>query len=160
MTEIKRLSSDEWRTVRKIRLAALKDSPNWFWATYDEEVDKPEAWWRDFIEAGAWFIAHEGDDPVGIAAAIRDPELDESDRQLISMWVVPEARNRGIGAGLVDAVMTWAREEGVQELQLQVTEDNHAAKHLYEQSGFRATGRAEPLARDPRLIEHEMRMHL
>lgn len=160
MIEIKRVTSDDWSTVRRIRLAALVESPDWFWDTYDEEVDKPESWWRQFIEAGSWFIAYERDRPVGMAAAIRDPDLEESDRQLISMWVTPETRNRGIGAGLVDAVKTWARASGVTELQLEVTENNQSAWRLYERCGFERTGRMRPLPRKPSLIEHEMRLRL
>jgi GNAT superfamily N-acetyltransferase len=160
MIEIRRVDPDEWAKVRKIRLAGLLESPDWFWGTYDEEVNKPESWWRDFIETGAWFIAHEADRPVGIAAAIRAPELEESDRQLISMWVEPEARDRGIGAKLIDAVKTWARGSGVRGLQLQVAEENRAATRLYERCGFVATGRTESLPRNPRLIEHEMRLLL
>ena len=160
MIEIRPVTAEDWALVRKVRLAALRDTPDWFWATYDEEVDKPENWWRDFIEAGAWFIAYDGEQPVGIAAALPAHYLEESDRQLISMWVEPAARGTGVGAALVNAVLAWARAEGVRELQLQVTEKNDAARRLYERCGFRATGRADPLPRDPSLIEHEMRFRL
>lgn len=160
MIEIRQVDPDEWATVRKIRLAALLESPDWFWATYDEEVEKPESWWRDFIEAGAWFIAYEVERSVGIAAAVRAPELEESDRQLISMWVEPDARGGGVGTKVVDAVKAWARANGVRELQLQVTQENKAAARLYERCGFEATGRTQPLPRKPTLIEHEMRLRL
>ena len=76
------------------------------------------------------------------------------------MWVRAEARGRGVGTKLIDAVKAWARAEGARALQLEVTEDNHAAVRLYERCGFRATGRTEPLPRDPALIEHEMRLLL
>ncbi len=158
MFEVRRVPSDNWRVVREIRLAALKDTPDWFRATYDEEVDQSEEWWRGFIEAGAWFIGYERDVPVGIAAAIRDAELEESDRRLISMWVVPAARNRGIGAELVNAATDWAREDGAKEPQLEVTETNDAAMRLYERCGFRATGRVTAHPRKLTLVEHEMRL--
>jgi GNAT superfamily N-acetyltransferase len=158
--EIRRVGSDEWSTVRKIRLAALLDSPDWFWTTYDEEVTKPERWWRDRITAGAWFIAQVGGRPVGIAAAISAPELKGSDRQLVSMWVEPGSRGRGIGSQLVEAIKTWALADGADGLQLQVTEGNHVATRLYERCGFQLTGRTEALARSPALIEREMRLVL
>jgi GNAT superfamily N-acetyltransferase len=158
--DIRRMGPDEWPTVRKVRLAALLDTPDWFWATYDEEVDKPESWWRDFVDAGAWFVAYIGQRPVGIAAGIRIDGLEESALQLISMWVEPESRGRGIGTKLIDAVKAWARSSGVRELHLQVTENNQTARRLYEQSGFEATGRTERLPRNPALVEHEMRLHL
>jgi RimJ/RimL family protein N-acetyltransferase len=49
-------------------------------------------------------------------------------------------------------MMTWARGEGVREPQLQDTEDNGAARRLYERCGFEATGRTERLPRKPALI--------
>ena len=160
MIAIRQVGPDEWETVRTIRLAALTDTPDWFWATYEEEVDKPEAWWRDRIESGAWFIAFDDDRAVGVAAAIRAPELEDSDRQLISMWVSPGARNRGIGLELVDAVKAWARDDGATALQLMVTQGNDAAARLYERCGFRATGTTTPLPRNPALVEHEMHLRL
>ena len=160
MIEIRRVDSHEWETVRAVRLAALKDAPDWFWVTYDEERDKPERWWRDFIDGGAWFVAYEETQPLGIAAGIRDPELDACTRQLISMWVAPDARDRGIGVQLVETVKAWAREDGATELQLQVTEGNERAVRLYERCGFRTTGSSTPLPRNPRLIEREMRVRL
>jgi GNAT superfamily N-acetyltransferase len=158
--EIKRVGPDDWSTVRKIRLAALRDTPDWFWATYEEEVEKPESWWREFIEAGAWFLACDHDRPLGIAAVLPAPGLEETARQLISMWVSPEARRQGVGANLIDAIKGWSRETGVRELQLQVTESNQDARRVYERHGFQATGRTEPLPRKPWLLEHEMRLKL
>lgn len=160
MIKVEQVGPDRWRTVREVRLAALRDSPDWFWATYEEEVDKPESWWRDFIRAGAWFVARADDRPVGITAAIRQPELGDPARQLISMWVEPAARGAGIGAKLIDAAAAWGRADGAKELRLQVTENNDAAARLYERCGFERTGRTERLPRNPSLIEHEMRLLL
>jgi GNAT superfamily N-acetyltransferase len=160
MIEIRRVGPDDWPTVREIRLAALKDTPDWFWATYEQEVEKPESWWRDFIDSGAWFLAQDENHPVGIAAAIRNPQLGDSVRQLISMWVAPGTRGIGVGARLVQAIKDWARADGARELQLEVTQDNHTAARLYQRCGFEATGRTEPLPRNPALIEHEMRLLL
>jgi ribosomal protein S18 acetylase RimI-like enzyme len=158
--EINRVGPEEWRAVRDVRLKALVDSPDWFWATYNEEVDKPEAWWRDFLQAGAWFLACDGARPLGVVAAIGTLELEGSTRQVISMWVAPDARGRGVATRLIDAVKVWARGSGVRELQLQVTENNQTARRLYERCGFELTGRIERLPRNPALVEHEMRLRL
>ena len=160
MIEIRRVDQDDWPIVRDVRLAALKDTPDWFWVTYEEEVHQPEKWWRDFLTAAAWFVAYEADRPVGIAAGIRSSRLDESERALISMWVRPDARRQGIGRQLVESTKEWARADGALSLQLEVTHTNLGATRLYERCGFKATGRTEPLPRDPSLIEHEMRLLL
>ena len=160
MIEIRRLGPEEWSTIRSVRLAALLDTPDWFWATHEEEVGRTEAWWRDFVGAGAWFVAFEGRRPVGIAAGLRDPELGEASRRVVSMWVEPAARESGVGTALIDAVVDWARGDGARDLQLQVTSGNQAAARLYERRGFALTSRSEAHPRDPTLIEREMRLVL
>jgi ribosomal protein S18 acetylase RimI-like enzyme len=156
MVTIERVHSDDWQTVRAVRLAALRDSPDAFWATYEGEVDQPESWWSDFFGVCAWFIARLDDEPVGIAAGLRVEELDD-ERVLISMWVNPKARQNGIGRQLVEAVCRWARDDGASAIVLEVAEGNDAAASLYRSCGFVATGKSKPLDRKPSVIEHEMR---
>jgi GNAT superfamily N-acetyltransferase len=156
--EITRARTQEWRLVREIRLAALRDAPDWFWGTYEREVAEPPSWWRQFIGAGAWFVAWEEGRPVGIAAAIFEEKLGRRVWQLVSMWVHPEARRAGVGAQLVDRVKDWAQAAGVQTLQLDVTQGNDAARRLYERCGFRLTGRTTPHPRDP--LSRELEMHV
>lgn len=161
MVQIKKIGAGEWALVRDVRLAALQDAPINFWATYEDEVQRPDGWWRDrFIGEGAWFVALDGPDPVGIAAAVGDHDLGRAMKQLISMWVAPAARRRGVGRALVEAVVAWAREEGLSALQLEVTETNDAAARLYESCGFAFTGRTQPHPREADLMEREMRLKL
>lgn len=160
MLEIGRVEAGEWEVVRDVRLAALRDAPDWFWATYEEEVGRPSTWWRDFVGNGGWFVAWDDGRPAGLAAAIYDRNLGPTTLQLISMWVAHEARGRGVGAELVDRVKAWAREAGADALQLDVTEGNDTARRLYERCGFRPTGRTTPHPRNPRLKEIEMRVEL
>ena len=172
MVEIRRADPEDWALVRELRLAALQDTPDFFWATHEEEVTQPQSWWRDFIAGGAWFLAFAGARPVGLAAVVEPFETIESQDaapageppmsflDLISMWVDPAARGRGLGQSLVEAAMQWARSEGVRELRLWVTEGNDGARRLYERAGFVATGRSTPLPRKPLLLEHEMRLTL
>lgn len=158
MFEVRRVGADEWPTVRKLRLEALRDAPDWFWATYDDEVQKPERWWRTFVESGIWLAAYEAEKAIGIVAALRAPELADSDRQVISMWVAPSARGRGVGKELIEAVKIATRGEGARYLQLEVTDANDAGRRLYQRCGFQITGREQPHPRDPSLHEVEMRL--
>lgn len=160
MLEIRRVEPHDWEIVREVRLAALRDAPEWFWATYEEEVHRPPGWWQEFIAAGAWFVAWRADEPVGIAAAISHDDLGPGTSQLISMWTAPGARGEGIGAALVKRVMAWARHAGLRALHLDVTEANDVARRLYERCGFRLTGRTTPHPRNADLNELEMRAEL
>ena len=159
MVIVEEVSADDWAVVREVRLRALRDSPLNFWATYADERGRDERWWRSFIEAGGWFIARDGDEPVGIAAGIEYSEAGEDERLLISMWVAPEARRAGVGGRLVEAVAKWARRVGAHYLLLEVTETNEPARRLYERHGFIATGRTTQHPRED-LLEIEMRLEL
>ena len=53
------------------------------------------------------------------------------------MFVVPEARGRGLNQRLVDHLLGWARAKGLREVHLTVYPGNDAAIRAYEKAGFR-----------------------
>lgn len=57
--------------------------------------------------------------------------------ELISLWVDPAARGRGVGDRLVEDIVRWARRSGAATLRLSVMDSNRAARALYERHGFR-----------------------
>jgi ribosomal-protein-alanine N-acetyltransferase len=56
--------------------------------------------------------------------------------ELETVAVIPEARGRGIGRALLDAVADWAQAEGAARIELEVRASNNRAIKLYEQAGF------------------------
>jgi len=54
------------------------------------------------------------------------------------MYVVPDARGRGVNARIVDALAEWSRTQGVTELVLEVYAGNEPALRAYRRAGFRA----------------------
>ena len=61
---------------------------------------------------------------------------DASEAELISLWVAPEARGKAVGEALVAAVQQWAKAAGFERLCLNVYDDNHFARDLYQRCGF------------------------
>ncbi len=59
---------------------------------------------------------------------------------LTSLWVDPRFRGRGLGSALIDAVVDWARERGLSQILLWVTDGNQHAETLYLRNGFVRTG--------------------
>ena len=75
---------------------------------------------------------------------------------LISVWVHPLSRGRGVGDALVEAVLGWARAEGYLEVRLWVTVGNDAAERLYARHGFVRTGAVKPVVEGEDRNELEM----
>jgi ribosomal protein S18 acetylase RimI-like enzyme len=155
--EIRRVTPDEWPALRDARLRALVDAPSAFGTTYDEALARPDDWWIRWAErcaadsTQAMFVAWEGDVAIGLAGAYGD----EHRFDVISMWTDPGHRRRGVGSALLATAIAFA---GSVPVFLSVTEDNVAARRLYEQHGFAATGVTEPLRSQPELSIHELKL--
>lgn len=157
---IERLRRGEGPRLRAIRLRALADAPDAFGSTIAEsELRSPEDWEAQ-IEALPTFVWREGDADLGMVRGAPH-DRDPAGGYLISMWVAPEARGRGIGAALVGEAIGWARGRGLRRLVLDVGAHNVPARRVYERSGFVATGAtgALPPPRD-HLPEVEMAIDL
>ncbi len=55
---------------------------------------------------------------------------------LAELYVVPERRGRGIGRALMEATIEHARERGATYMELGTSQDDVAARALYESLGF------------------------
>jgi ribosomal protein S18 acetylase RimI-like enzyme len=64
---------------------------------------------------------------------------DNSECYLAELYVRPEHRGKGTGHALLRAALTHARERGADYIHLGTSEDDVAARHLYEKCGFRRT---------------------
>ncbi|HEY9251291.1 MAG TPA: hypothetical protein VIP06_01450, partial [Nocardioides sp.] len=68
--QVRVVVEDEWPALKKVRLAALQDTPRAFWASYDEVVTWPDERWRLWAASGSAYIAWLGEKPSGLAAGI------------------------------------------------------------------------------------------
>lgn len=85
----------------------------------------------------AW-LATENDAPIGVIVGFRcystfaaKPRWNVHD-----ISVVPEARGRGVGRALLEAVIADATAAGCVAVTLEVRHDNAPARHLYASLGF------------------------
>jgi GNAT superfamily N-acetyltransferase len=156
--EIRRLRAGEAARLRELRLRALQDSPDAFASSYEREAELPAAHWQRLAEASERalteivFVAEEDDAWLGMAGGYLH-EQEPGAAGLWGMWVAPEARRRMLASHLADAVAAWARARKALTLELSVTDRSEAAAALYERLGFVPTGKAEPLASNPEILE-------
>ena len=106
--QVRRIRNDDAARLKRVRLASLAESPSAFGSTHAAEASRPDVEWVKRATSGskgsdrATFFAQLDDEVVGLVGGYRDePSL--AAVHLVSMWVAPDARNRGAGASLVDA---------------------------------------------------------
>jgi GNAT superfamily N-acetyltransferase len=145
---------DEWRVYRAVRLAALHDAPQAFWTTLADASAVTEEEWRRRLADGACFVAAVEGRPVGLAAGFRE---ESETAELVSMWVQPTWRRRGVADQLVAAVIGWAAVESFARIQLWVAVGNEAAERLYARHQFVTTGEVQPMhPEEPTRLEFQM----
>ncbi len=136
---IDRLDEDDWERLRLVRLAALLDAPEAFGTRHEDVLTWPEATWREQIRRLATFVAAEDDRDVGMVRGIRHADLDDA-TYLISMWVDPSARRKGVGSALIGEIGVWTLGIGRRRVFLDVRTQNVGAARLYRANGFAPTG--------------------
>ena len=96
-------------------------------------------------DRNAVLLAIEGEEVLGIITLTTSFGLDFGlSAELEDLYVVPEARGRGIASGLLDAALAWCRARGVRAAYLVVLPDDAAAGRLlrfYGARGFVDEGR-------------------
>lgn len=147
---IRPLGPEDASHFRSLRLAALRDAPQAFGSSYEEEhLVTPQEWARRLEPAPtrAVFGAWDGERLVGSAGLLRMAPLKQLHKAVTwGVYVAPTQRGSGLGRRLMGAVLEEAgRWQGVRQALLTVAEDNPAAQRLYESLGFVAYGR-EPAA--------------
>ncbi|MCG7506809.1 GNAT family N-acetyltransferase [Mesorhizobium retamae] len=84
--------------------------------------------------------------------------LNDGWAELKRMWVVPQARGRGLSKALLVALETRARDAGITWLRLETGIANHEALGLYERSGFVRIGPFGDYRPDPLSVFMEKRL--
>jgi ribosomal protein S18 acetylase RimI-like enzyme len=134
---VRRLLPEDAARYREIRLEGLRVSPEAFGNTFEVENARPIELFADRLRDSETMGAFEGAEILGVAGLRANQGPKESHKgTLVGMYVRPQARNRGVGRRLVEAVMEVARRRGVELLQLAVVSDNGPARRLYARLGF------------------------
>ena len=82
-----------------------------------------------------FWIARDGQNPVGYALGILEGESYESYRSQ-GIYVVSDYRGRGIGTALKQAQIAFARDLGCDEIWSNIADANKASKRVQEKTGF------------------------
>ena len=130
-----------------VRLAGAEDAEaidrllHDFNTEFDEPTPGPQ--WlaermRELLADGQTAVLVGGDGPDGLAVLRFRPAIwmDGLECYLAELYVVPDWRGRGLGRALMEASMELARQRGAVYMDLGTSEDDVAARNLYESLGF------------------------
>jgi RimJ/RimL family protein N-acetyltransferase len=96
---------------------------------------------RSVTEEAAHLVAVAGGRVVGSISIRRDEHPVTRHTASIGMFVTSGWRGRGVGTALLEEAMRWARDAGVERVDLTVYPHNQAAIALYHTFGFVEEGR-------------------
>ena len=123
----------------------LRDDAAYFASRYEDAVREPDETWRRWVaEAGddapkALFAAVEGESWLGVVGGF--VRVDPAEVHLISMWVAPEARGRGVAKALIRELARWTLARGASTILLFVQEANTPARQPLRTDRVHAHGR-------------------
>lgn len=143
---VRPLEPAEAELFNAFRLRGLKESPEAFGSTYEEEAAIPaEAARARFPHTEEEFVLGafgEAGRLVGVAGFYRERHLKTRHKGFVwGMYVAPEARGRGVGRALLSALIERAKPlDGLEQINLDVVTVNAAARALYLSHGFRVYG--------------------
>jgi ribosomal protein S18 acetylase RimI-like enzyme len=146
--EVRPLAEADAPEYRELRLQALREHPDAFTSSYEEDRLKPLAWARSRVvpsaEAPHDFVlgAFAEGKLIGILGMSVEPRAKVRHKgHVFGMYVAPEYVGRGVGQKLLAFCIGRARGiPALEQLQLTVTESNTRAKSFYEKAGFRSFG--------------------
>lgn len=80
------------------------------------------------------------DEIIGFLSAERGNFVRNRHCAYIVIGILGKGRSRGLGSGLFDRLMAWAKEQGITRLELTVMCHNESAIALYKKYGFEIEG--------------------
>lgn len=135
--ELRRLRRDDASVFRHIRLQALREHPEAFGASWEEEQDQPETRIAERLESGLVIGGiSEGGKIVGTIGISRSNG--QKTRHIASIWgmyVSPAARGKGLARQLLNAAVVDLGPP-IRSVRLCVEANNDPAIKLYESVGF------------------------
>jgi ribosomal protein S18 acetylase RimI-like enzyme len=158
-TTIRKLGPEEGMLFKRLRLGALKESPDAFSPTWEDSSAHDDQYWLKSAqrlaatENSEIFIAEHDGQSVGLVSGYADEELTG---HIGAMWADPKIRGKGIGRHLLLHVVSYLRDSHCQLIELTVTETNHTAINLYQNIRFTFTGNDVPLREGSTLLNREM----
>ena len=138
---VRTMATDDWPAVKSIYREGIDTGV----ATFETEIPEWEKWDESHLKHSR-IVAERDDAVVGWAAL-----SSVSDRCVyggvaeVSIYVAEEARGKGIGRCLLNALVEASEKNGIWTLQAGIFVENEGSIILHEKCGFRIVGKRKKL---------------
>lgn len=138
----RQLGKDDALLYRKIRLECLKNFPDNFGSTFEEESRIERLKFEIFLSEentdNFMFGAFDGENLIGICGFSREPRNKTRHRgEIVQMYVNPAFAGQNIGFDLLQRTIEKALANSeIEQIILSVVAENKGANKLYEKIGF------------------------
>ncbi|GAA4877638.1 GNAT family N-acetyltransferase [Serinicoccus chungangensis] len=140
------LGPDDWSSYKDVRLRALRESPEAFVASAEEEEAFPDDRWQERMERSRRVLAYDGDEVVGVVSVGTGHRTNiPGAGELFGLWVAPARRGTGVARRLLEKAAKVGREIGLRQLVYWVGTDNGRAVAFASSFGFRPTDDRRPM---------------
>lgn len=140
------LEKDEWATYREVRLRALRESPEAFVASAEEEEGFSDDVWADRMERSRRILAEDDGEVIGVVSVGSGHRTNiPGAGELFGLWVEAPRRGTGVARRLMEKAAKVAREIGLKQLVYWVGTDNGRAVAFASSFGFRPTDDRRPM---------------
>ncbi len=133
------------RRLKESDADQLRESPQAFGATFEEDQHRTAQWYADLLRNPYSFIlgVFQAAELIGMLGFRRQARVKRRHKGMIwGMFVRKSARGRGIGRALLeDAIMRARKNSDLVQIQLSVVEGQDIATKLYASLGFKEYGR-------------------
>jgi ribosomal protein S18 acetylase RimI-like enzyme len=138
--KIKLLNQMDWQAWRQLRLEALKNVPEAFASSFEEESNWPDQEFQICLDRSNIFGAFNSSELIASVAFYSLDLIKTKHRGVVwGMYVKPEYRGRGIASQLMESVITYAKSR-VMQLHLSCVTTNQTAIAFYQKHGFTIYG--------------------
>lgn len=143
--KIKMLTQKDWQLWKLLRLEALKNSPESFGSSYEEESNWPDLDFQNSLTKSDIFGAFVDNSLVSYAGFYSLNSEKTKHRGVIwGMYTKVEYRGQGIASALIQTIISHAKSH-VAQLHLTCVTSNFGAVAFYQKHGFKIYG-TEPRA--------------
>ena len=149
--KIRKLTASDALIFQEIRLQAVKEAPEAFGGTFEEERENSLSMYEDRLDSGAenliLAVFDDSNDVRGMLGLFRHHKIKRKHQvHLWGTYVDSGFRGKGAAQLLIQQSIDCAKlMEGVEQIRIGVVTKNISAKKLYESFGFKTYG-VEPKA--------------